>query len=115
MWEDPANQKGGKWSIRLTSNDVRADQLWESLLLCMIGESIDPGNEITGAVYARRGKGDRISLWTADVSHEKAIMEIGRRVKAALRLEGEPRLEYAPHETAITTGTYFNAEVKYAL
>ncbi len=50
MWEDDANANGGKWVINLKSDKNQLNAFWENLVLGMIGETIDVGDEITGAV-----------------------------------------------------------------
>ena len=47
-WEDPANKQGGKWMIRLKKG--LASSYWEEIVLAIIGEQFDVGNEICGAV-----------------------------------------------------------------
>jgi translation initiation factor 4E len=47
-WEDPANKQGGKWMIRLRKG--LASHYWEEIILSIIGEQFDVGNEICGAV-----------------------------------------------------------------
>lgn len=48
--QDPANEKGGKWTLTLTSKEDinRLDEMWESLLLSMIGEYLDDGSTEAG-------------------------------------------------------------------
>ena len=52
MWEDDANANGGKWVINLKSDKNQLNAFWENLVLGMIGETIDVGDEITGAVVS---------------------------------------------------------------
>eukprot|EP00695_Tsukubamonas_globosa_P000377 TRINITY_DN1277_c0_g1_i1.p1 TRINITY_DN1277_c0_g1~~TRINITY_DN1277_c0_g1_i1.p1 ORF type:complete len:184 (+),score=29.26 TRINITY_DN1277_c0_g1_i1:76-552(+) len=53
MWEDPANEKGGRLMVNFSKDAQRCDAYWEKLLLAMIGEYLDYDNEICGAVYQR--------------------------------------------------------------
>ncbi len=48
--QDTANEKGGKWVMTLTAKDdtSRMDEMWELLLLAMIGEYLDDGSTETG-------------------------------------------------------------------
>ena len=51
MWEDPANERGGKWVLNVRNNDKHIlGHYWENLVLGMIGETVDASDEITGAV-----------------------------------------------------------------
>ncbi|KAF9275581.1 hypothetical protein BGZ74_003983 [Mortierella antarctica] len=61
MWEDPQNKYGG----RLTICPPRAllDVVWETVLILMAGDVLDHHGEGTGAVFARRARGDRVEVW----------------------------------------------------
>ncbi|EOR00300.1 hypothetical protein E3P92_01469 [Wallemia ichthyophaga] len=62
VWEDPENIKGGKWILRLRKGIV--DQLWEDLLLSIIGcNMVDDINDLCGAVVSIRAAEDIISVW----------------------------------------------------
>ncbi|OXU30091.1 hypothetical protein TSAR_004180 [Trichomalopsis sarcophagae] len=52
MWEDEANQRGGKWIVRLRKGLV--SRCWENLILAMLGEQFMVGEEICGAVVSIR-------------------------------------------------------------
>ncbi|VDK40035.1 unnamed protein product [Gongylonema pulchrum] len=54
VWEDDANQKGGKWILRLKKG--LSSRVWENLLLAMIGEQFLVGEEICGAVCSIRNQ-----------------------------------------------------------
>mmetsp|Transcript_15706 Transcript_15706/g.36489 ORF Transcript_15706/g.36489 Transcript_15706/m.36489 type:complete len:188 (+) Transcript_15706:37-600(+) len=43
-WEDPNNCRGGAWIVRLRKG--LAARFWEELLLAVIGEGFDVGNEV---------------------------------------------------------------------
>ena len=43
MWEDPANNRGGRWVLQLQPGqigDTALDQLWLETLLMIIGETL---------------------------------------------------------------------------
>lgn len=62
VWEDPENIKGGKWILRLRKGIV--DQLWEDLVLAIIGGNIvDDTADVCGAVVSIRAAEDIISVW----------------------------------------------------
>ncbi|MCO5599882.1 hypothetical protein L7F22_053989 [Adiantum nelumboides] len=90
MWEDPANTKGGKWTITLRgSNQALLDRSWMWLVLALIGENIDEADDICGAVVSTRTKGDRIALWIRDKSNVDLVNKIGRKFVSVLDLEKE--------------------------
>lgn len=50
--QDEANQKGGKWIVRLRKGLV--SRCWENLVLAILGEQFMVGEEICGAVVSIR-------------------------------------------------------------
>jgi hypothetical protein len=66
-WEDKANRAGGEWFIRKALPLPYLDDVWKKLVLGMIGETLDSGDEITGARVcdkSLRGKPMyRLELW----------------------------------------------------
>ncbi|VDN11778.1 unnamed protein product [Dibothriocephalus latus] len=61
---------------------------WEELLMLIIGndwETEAESEQICGAVFQRRARGPKISLWTSDAEDEATVMRIGRRVKERLK------------------------------
>ncbi|PSN44103.1 Eukaryotic translation initiation factor 4E type 2 [Blattella germanica] len=80
MWEDQANQTGGKWIVRLRKG--LASRCWENLVLAMLGEQFME---------------DIISLWnrtSADTGITARIRDTLRRV---LNLPPNTILEYKNH------------------
>lgn len=54
MWEDPANERGGKWVFNVRNTEKQLlGHYWENLVLGLIGETVDASDEITGAVVAK--------------------------------------------------------------
>jgi translation initiation factor 4E len=63
VWEDDANNKGGKWILRLKKGV--ADRYWEDLLLAMVGDQfMEASDEVCGAVISVRAQEDVLSIWT---------------------------------------------------
>ena len=70
-WEDAANRTGAEWFCRKTFAAQQLDDYWQSLVLGMIGETMDPadqssssveggkGPKTCGAAEPRRGRGGR--------------------------------------------------------
>src|SRR3989338_11449296 len=61
MWEDEANRKGGKFVLRVRKGF--SSKLWEDLILAVVGEQFQVGDEICGILISVRLHEDIISLW----------------------------------------------------
>jgi translation initiation factor 4E len=95
-WEDPANANGGRWVV---SAEQLADQRWESLCLDLVGETLDPGGEVTGVILGcrrpKRGPGYvRAAVWMRERTHDAAVLAVGHGCKGAL---GVAKLEFQDH------------------
>ncbi|XP_037820179.1 eukaryotic translation initiation factor 4E1 isoform X1 [Lucilia sericata] len=114
MWEDAANKQGGRWVITLNRcPKPELDNLWLDVLLCLIGEAFDHSDQICGAVVNIRNKNNKISIWTANGNNEEAALEIGHKLREALRL-GRQNLQYQLHkDTMVKTGS--NVKSVYTL
>lgn len=73
-WEDPQNQAGGKWMVRLKKG--LASMVWEEVVLAVIGEQFDVGHEICGAVCSVRSSEDIISIWNKTADNQEATNKI---------------------------------------
>lgn len=68
-WEDPANLKGGEFTCRKSMMPEQLDVYWENMVLGLIGETIDEGDEICGCRVADKSKKGtartmfRLELW----------------------------------------------------
>jgi len=80
MWEDEANANGGKWVLTMKMNPELLDRCWIWLAMALIGEDLDDGNEICGAVVSLRSKVDRIQLWTRSKEDVEKINGIGKKM-----------------------------------
>jgi translation initiation factor 4E len=114
-WEDSSNAEGGKWAVRFTNREKgHVDYYWLNIAMAVIGETIDEGDEICGAVFSKRKGGDRIAIWIRSKDKEAELMRIGQRIKTAL-MDGIPgislSLAFDAHETALTTGHSYHAAV----
>lgn len=103
LWEDPANNGGGRWYFNLEKPRHLADldeynskiqETWLYILLSLIGNTIDIHNLICGAVVSIRARETRFMIWTrkSDVSN---IMELGKSLKQ--NLKHCTRLSYRKH------------------
>jgi translation initiation factor 4E len=73
-------------------------------LLAMIGEQFERGDETCGAVVNVRGKQEKISLWTKNVSNEAAQVSIGKQWKEFLDYNSEP-IGFIIHDHAEKQGS----------
>jgi translation initiation factor 4E len=98
-WEDPANGKGGQWTITLPPKMRKdVDQLWLFTLLACIGETFgDEEDEICGCVVSLRKPGDRIAIWTRTASKEATTRAIGAQFRRTLDLPPNIVLGYQCH------------------
>ncbi|KAG6609244.1 eukaryotic initiation factor 4e [Phytophthora cinnamomi] len=105
MWEDPANRRGGKWMVRLRKGI--ASRYWEDLVLAIIGEQFDVGNEICGAVISIRYNEDIISLWNRNADNNEACYRIRDTMRKVLNLPQFVALEYKRHDTSLSDNSSF--------
>ncbi|CAG8572096.1 24784_t:CDS:2 [Dentiscutata erythropus] len=107
MWEDPANEQGGKWVIQFPRNKTGDDinDLWLFTMLACIGESFDHADEVCGAVVSVRKIFYRISLWTR-TSNKEICEPLGRQMKLTLNLNPNQQLEFQPHSDSIKSGSH---------
>uniref|UniRef100_I1MNU8 mRNA cap-binding protein n=1 Tax=Glycine max TaxID=3847 RepID=I1MNU8_SOYBN len=66
LWEDSANCNGGKWIIRFKK--VVSGRFWEDLVLALVGDQLDYGDNICGAVLSIRFNEDILSVWNRNAS-----------------------------------------------
>ncbi|TMW68617.1 hypothetical protein Poli38472_006085 [Pythium oligandrum] len=99
MWEDPANRKGGKWMVRVRKGI--SSRYWEDLVLAIVGEQFDVGNEICGAVVSIRYTEDVISLWNRNADNSEACYRIRDTMRKVLNLPQFVALEYRRHDTSL--------------
>ncbi|KXN84467.1 Eukaryotic translation initiation factor 4E type 2 [Leucoagaricus sp. SymC.cos] len=80
MWEDPANANGGKWVLTMKNNPELLDRCWSWLAMALVGQELEDGDEICGAVVSLRTKVDRIQLWTRSKDDVEKLNTIGKRM-----------------------------------
>lgn len=101
-WEDEANKKGGEFFCRKTFSSKDLDDIYENLLLGLIGETIDPENYICGCRVvdksARTRVLYRVEVWFKEVDEEKKKI-LQQNIRSCL---GQDILhEYRPHGEAM--------------
>jgi translation initiation factor 4E len=114
MWEDAANVKGGKWIVILKGDKAFLDATWDNLVLALVGETLEAGDDICGAVVSRRKTGDKIAIWNKDKTNEPLILNLGRKLKAILGLD-RIKLTYQYHEDSMKSGASYSNPDKYVL
>ncbi|CAM9708071.1 unnamed protein product, partial [Phaeothamnion confervicola] len=98
-WEDGSNARGGQWTLRLKKG--LAGRYWEELLLAVIGEQFDVGNEICGCVVSVRYNEDIISLWNRNADNREATERIRESLRRLLKLPFFIHFEYRRHQARL--------------
>ncbi|KAJ2994740.1 hypothetical protein HDV02_001352 [Globomyces sp. JEL0801] len=109
IWED--NLQGGKWIIRLKKGI--SSRYWEDLLLAILGDQFDVGDEICGAVISIRQNEDILSLWNKTSDDGRTNMRIRDTMKRVLDLPANCVIEYKAHKAAITDNSSFRNTETY--
>ena len=113
MWEDAANQNGGKWTISLGKSDPKLDKFWRELLLGLTGGVLDkPGeDEFVGIVASRRKNGDRVAVWNRRKEND-IVMDLGRRLRKHLGADPTVPFEYQHHQDSLKSGASYANQAK---
>lgn len=104
VWEDPSNERGGKWVIRIRKD--LADRLWEHLLLALMAGALD-SCKVCGVVLSVRYAEDILSVWSSDASDEEAKQSLKEALRAVLCLPPTFNPEYKAHDTAMKDSSSF--------
>ena len=94
VWEDPAHVVGGAWTFR--AKHGHANQLWENLLLGLIGEQFELPYEVTGIFVRVSADVDKFQVWFRHGKDEE--------VKAQVRKDFLRILELPPETSVTFTG-----------
>ena len=78
-WEDPQNEKGGRWIhyCERQDNKQAIETKWLDTMLSCIGESLPSSEEVKGCVFNSKRGQVRISLWLGDITKLKEVKMIG--------------------------------------
>lgn len=74
LHQDDRNLNGGKWIVRLRKG--LASRYWEDLVLALIGDQFDVGDEICGAVISVRPTEDILSVWNKTATEQAVNLKI---------------------------------------
>ncbi len=93
LWEDTANNEGGRWYFKLEKPRHSSDfphytsqiqETWLYIILSLIGNTIDDNNLICGGVVSIRARETRFMIWTRKGENPQ-IMDIGKSIKKNLK------------------------------
>ncbi len=103
-WEAPTNRDGGKWVLTFATEDLEAmniQDIWEQLLLALIGCTFSHYEYINGMVVSVRERHVRLSLWTSMAEDKEVIREIGKHFREVAKLSPKYQVVYQLHASAI--------------
>eukprot|EP00529_Nitzschia_sp_RCC80_P028627 CAMPEP_0113460622 /NCGR_PEP_ID=MMETSP0014_2-20120614/11092_1 /TAXON_ID=2857 /ORGANISM="Nitzschia sp." /LENGTH=263 /DNA_ID=CAMNT_0000352301 /DNA_START=75 /DNA_END=866 /DNA_ORIENTATION=+ /assembly_acc=CAM_ASM_000159 len=102
-WEDPYNEKGGKWIIRLPKG--LASRYWEEVLLAFVGGQFQvPEGEVCGLVISIRAKDDILGIWTKNANDKDNIERLRESIRKVLPdfpIFAYHSMEYRPHNQSM--------------
>eukprot|EP00301_Raphidiophrys_heterophryoidea_P004709 c12025_g2_i1.p1 GENE.c12025_g2_i1~~c12025_g2_i1.p1 ORF type:complete len:211 (-),score=64.91 c12025_g2_i1:186-818(-) len=108
-WEDPKNEKGGKWIFVLPRPQKNLlDEFWLRAALSLIGENYEFGEDICGCVVSIRKTNDKIAIWTSNAANESAVRAIGDAMRTFLEIPAEIRIGYQVHLDAMKRDSSYN-------
>eukprot|EP00467_Chlorarachnion_reptans_P005634 CAMPEP_0114511138 /NCGR_PEP_ID=MMETSP0109-20121206/14188_1 /TAXON_ID=29199 /ORGANISM="Chlorarachnion reptans, Strain CCCM449" /LENGTH=281 /DNA_ID=CAMNT_0001690547 /DNA_START=22 /DNA_END=867 /DNA_ORIENTATION=+ len=98
VWEDPVNENGGEWVIRMKKGV--ANRVWEDMLLAIIGGEFGSQGEICGVVMTVKPMEDKLTIWNRNGVDKDIVNGIRDRI---VRLVGVPieMMEYVGHSNKI--------------
>lgn len=101
-WEDQANRAGAEWFCRRNFPMQQLDDFWQNLVLGMIGETIDNGDEICGARVVDKCSGGRcmyrLELWFRKKDNQAIADELLAKMQTALgKSSSTCKWEFRPH------------------
>lgn len=99
LWEDAANQKGGKWVVRMKKG--LGNRCWEDILLAVLGDQFGLRDEICGVVMQCKLQEDVLSIWNRNASDRNIRLRIRDVLKEALSIPFNHLLEYKAHDQSI--------------
>ena len=103
-WEDPKNINGGEWSIRKFKEVVCVDELWQNLLVNLIGETFENSEHVNGVRVVDCTRGDavmyRIEIWF-DSTKYNVFFE--KKIKEICGLPNHSKLLYRDHSSVKET------------
>ncbi|KAK8797282.1 hypothetical protein WA158_004490 [Blastocystis sp. Blastoise] len=88
QYEDPANEKGGHIQVSLSHEaHQQLGAFWETVVLSMIGETLEEGDEIVGARILDKSNprkkfaSYRVEIWFRDYENQKIKEELKTKIE----------------------------------
>ena len=108
-WEDAANRSGAELVARKTMRVEECDVYWENLVLALIGETMDEGDEICGGRIVDKSKrGNPRTLFKIEIWLRSNNPEIAERIRLKLmdvlsdgdiKAKGLPEFSFMAHKS----------------
>lgn len=116
-WEDPCNERGGKWILAMPRayRETRLDDFWLRTVLSTIGENFMHSEEVCGCVISMRKSQDKIAVWTTDAENTEAILSIGQQMREFLEVPEDLSLGYQVHTDSIKRNSSYNNRNRFEL
>lgn len=99
MWEDDANKRGGRLTIRLQK--AASPRAFEDLCLALIGEQFET-DDICGIACSVRTYENNLSIWLKDANNKQLLGRVEAIARRVLNLEAKIVLRdwsFKPHNT----------------
>ncbi|KAF2352977.1 Translation Initiation factor eIF- 4e [Trinorchestia longiramus] len=93
------NVNGGRWKLWVRKGVI--DRCWENLLLAVVGEQFEVGDEICGIVMCIRNQEDTLAIWNKTASDQRIVESIRKKLVEVLQLPSNTFLEYKSHTQAM--------------
>ena len=88
LWEDSVNCKDSKWIIQFKK--VVSGRFWEDLVLALVSDQLDYGDNICSAVLSIRFNEDILSVWNRNALDHQAVMALRDSIKRHLKHAQQP-------------------------
>jgi len=80
-WEDPVAREGGEWRIRRFKNLMELDDVWETVVLLVLGNSLENSDNILGVRVVDSSHPEtskamyNVEIWFDKMEHAEAIQK----------------------------------------
>ncbi|KAL9179492.1 hypothetical protein ACHAXT_008782 [Thalassiosira profunda] len=92
-WEDPYNERGGRWTMRLPKRGLLGSRYWEEILLSILGGGMDvPDGEICGSGHLHV-----LSVWNKSAGNTRMVSNIKNALRKLLKLPRDAPMRYHNH------------------
>ncbi|KAJ6810785.1 putative eukaryotic translation initiation factor NCBP [Iris pallida] len=84
-----------------TIKKVVSGRFWEDLVLALVGDQLDYGDNICGVVLSIRFNEDILSVWNRNAADHQAVMALRDSIKRHLKLPHSYLMEYKAHDASL--------------